>query len=607
MGRFSSPTDHHDYGDTDTGAGSAAMRALISIITRGGLALVLCAAFVMSAGMFSGVSGLNRLEADSGSLLGNYLAGRQARFERDTGSAADFYQRALEKDPGNEVLLEQTFLLEAASANWDRAVTLARKVVEADKTHRVARLLLAVEAFRADDLAEAEKQFRAARKGPISDLTANLGIAWIKVAAGKPDEAFTVLNELKKAEWALFYRRYHKGLIADVAGRKNVARESLSRAFNKNKRTRRVAEAYARHAAHRGDAMLGGDILRSHIASTSENSVSDSLLEEFAGGGTPELLVRDASDGMAEVFYGIGDALTGEGGVEIGSIYLQLALRMKPDFPLAWRSLGEVYDAINNYQFAIEAYEKVPESSPLWLTSQIRKAYDLNSLEKVDEAVALLETLSKAKPKESRPLDAMGSILRSHKRYDEAAETYARAIALLDKPDKNDWTLFYARGVCFERLKQWPKAEEDLKRALELGGDQPLVLNYLGYSWVDQGIHLNQAMDLIRKAVELKPDDGYFVDSLGWAHYRLGDFPKAAKHLERAVELRPDDPVINDHLGDAYWRVGRRLEARYQWSQALTLEPEPEEIDKIKLKLAEGLEAAAETKAVAGSREKRGE
>jgi tetratricopeptide (TPR) repeat protein len=581
------------------------MPKLISHVTRGLSVAVLGAGFVMSAGMFSGVFGLNQeTEAETGSLLGNYLAGRQARFERDTNSAADYYERALDKDPKNEVLLEQTFLLEAAAADWERANILAKRVAKADKTHRVARLVLAVQAFRDGKLEEAETQFKAARKGPISDLTTNLGIAWVKVAADKPDEALTALNELKKAEWALFYRRYHKGLIADASGRKDVAKDSLSRAFNKNKRTRRVAEAYARHAAHHGDSKLASDILRSHIASTSENAISEALLAEIASGKKPDLLVSNATEGLAEVFYGIGDALTGEGGVEIGTIYLQLALLLKPEFPIALRSLGEVYDATNNYKMAIEAYEKIPESSPLWLTSQIRKAYDLNSLEKVDESVALLEKLSKARPEETRPLDAMGSILRSHKRYEEAAKTYTRAIDLIAKPDKNDWGLFYARGVCHERMKEWPNAEADLKRALELSPDQPLVLNYLGYSWVDQGLFLKEAMDLIRKAVELKPDDGYFVDSLGWAHYRLGEYAEAAKHLERAVELRPDDPVINDHLGDAYWRVGRRLEARYQWSQALTLEPEPEEIETIKLKLADGLEAAAETKAIAGSRDK---
>ena len=128
--------------------------------------------------------------------------------------------------------------------------------------------------------------------------------------------------------------------------------------------------------------------------------------------------------------------------------------------------------------------------------------------------------------------------------------------------------MFYFRGICYERSKQWPQAEADLKKALQLYPDQPLVLNYLGYSWIDQGVNLDEGMNMIRRAVEQRPDDGYIVNSLGWANFRIGNYDEAVKELERAVELKPDDPTINDHLGDAYWRVGRVLEARFQWSHA---------------------------------------
>jgi Flp pilus assembly protein TadD len=170
---------------------------------------------------------------------------------------------------------------------------------------------------------------------------------------------------------------------------------------------------------------------------------------------------------------------------------------------------------------------------------------------------------------------------------------------LIGKPTQENWTLFYSRGVSNERLKDWPAAESDFKQALELSPEESLVLNYLGYSWVDQGRNLKTAMDYIRKAVKLKPDDGYYVDSLGWAYYRLGNLPAAVENLERAVELKPDDPIINDHLGDAYWRVGRTLEAKYQWQQALTLKPEDEQVVTLKQKIESGLPAPAETKAAA--------
>ncbi len=187
--------------------------------------------------------------------------------------------------------------------------------------------------------------------------------------------------------------------------------------------------------------------------------------------------------------------------------------------------------------------------------------------------------------------------MRSHERYAEARDAYTRAIALLSKPTKDNWALYYSRGVSNERLKDWPGAEADLKKALALSPDESVVLNYLGYSWVDQGMHLKTAMDYIRKAVKLKPEDGYYVDSLGWAYFRLGNLPAAVEQLERAVELRPDDPIINDHLGDAYWRIGRKLEAKYQWQQSLSLKPESEQVVELEKKIKTGLPDTPETKA----------
>jgi Flp pilus assembly protein TadD len=227
---------------------------------------------------------------------------------------------------------------------------------------------------------------------------------------------------------------------------------------------------------------------------------------------------------------------------------------------------------------------------------QIQKALALNSLERVDEAKAQLEDLIAKHPKDVRPLDALGNILRSRERYAEAEAFYTKALALTPAPVKDNWALFYSRGVCNERLKNWPAAEADFKKALALAPDESLVLNYLGYSWVDQGRNLKQAMEYIRKAVKLKPDDGYYVDSLGWAYYRLGNLPAAVEHLERAVELKPDDPIINDHLGDAYWKAGRKFEAKYQWQQALTLKPEDDLIVTIRKKIEAGLPDDAETK-----------
>jgi tetratricopeptide (TPR) repeat protein len=555
---------------------------------------LLLAALVMAPAAYSEV--ISESPEDSGTLLGNYLSGRVARGDHDTIAAAEFYSKALAEDPGNEIILEQTFLLEAASAHWDRAIELAKELVKIEPAHRIARFLLGCEAFKQGRYKDADEDFAAARQGPIADLTSTLARAWVQQADGKPDEAFATLDSLSDADWAQFYQRYHRALIADLADRHDVARQAYSQAFKKNPSTLRVADAYARHALNNNNRRLARQTLKTHIAKSSSHPLSEALLAEIDEGKTPPLLIASPTQGLAEVFYGIGDALAGEGGLDMGIIFLQFALYLEPDSPLAYAALAEAYDSAKKYELEMEALDRIKPDSPLWLNVQIQKSFALNSLEQIDDAKALLEGLIQKDPKDVRPLDALGNILRAHERYDEARDYYTRALALIPKPTKDNWTLFYSRGVCNERMKDWPAAEADFKEALALSPDESLVLNYLGYSWVDQGSNLKQAMDYIRKAVKLKPDDGYYVDSLGWAYYRLGNLPAAVENLERAVELKPDDPIINDHLGDAYWKVGRTLEAKYQWQQALTLKPEEEQVLTLKQKIAGGLPEAAETK-----------
>ncbi len=555
---------------------------------------LLIAGLIAAPAAYSEVASEN--PEDSGTLLGNYLSGRLARGDHDTIAAADFYSKALAEDPANEIILEQTFLLEAASAHWDRAVELAKDLVKAEPAHRIARFLLGIDAFKKGNFKEADEHFAAARQGPIADLTSTLARAWVQEADGKPDEAFATLDSLSDADWAQFYQRYHRALIADIAGQHDVARQAYAQAFKKNPSTLRVADAYARHAVNNNNRKLAKQTLKTHIAKSSGHPLSEALLAQIEEGETPPLLVATPNDGLAEVFYGIGDALAGEGGLDMGIIFLQFSLYLKPDAPLAYAALAEAYESAKKYDLEMQALDQIKPDSALWPNAQIQKAFALNSMERVDDSKALLENLAAKDQKDVRPLDALGNILRAHERYSEARDYYTRALKLIPKPTKDNWTLFYSRGVCNERLKDWPAAEADFKEALALSPEESLVLNYLGYSWVDQGQNLKQAMDYIRKAVKLKPDDGYYVDSLGWAYYRLGNLPAAVENLERAVELKPDDPIINDHLGDAYWKVGRTLEAKYQWAQALTLKPEDDQVVTLKAKIADGLPDSAGTK-----------
>ena len=558
---------------------------------------VLCA-LAAGSGPLSAATGTGE-RADGGgatrSLLGSYLAGRLARGQHDTQAAAAYYREALSRDPGNDVLIEQSFLMELMQGNWPRSEELAHELSELQPPRRMAHAFLGLVDFKAQRYAEADEHFKSAAANPIGEMTSTLARAWLFQAQGKTQEAVTLLDTPKQPDWAQYYLRFHRALLADQAGRHGEARAAYERMSKNDQRTLRVALAYARSAANAGDAKLALNVLKAHgeHLKSDPHPIIKALQEQIEAVERPDLLVTTPTEGMAEAFYGLGEALTGEGGVGVGAAYLQFALYLQPDSLFALAALASAHETTKHYEDAIAAYDRIPRGTPLQMSIDIRKALNLTQLERFDEAQKLLDEIARDNPKEIQPLDALGNIMRGQKRFAEAVDYYTRAIALIGKPEQKHWTYFYSRGTSYERLKKWSLAEADLQRALQLSADQPMVLNYLGYSWIDQSRNLKQGLALIEKAVRQKPDDGYIVDSLGWAYYRLGNFKEAVKHLERAVELRPEDPVLNDHLGDAYWRVHREREARFQWDQALTLKPEPEDAEKIKKKLLKGLPVVA--------------
>ena len=534
------------------------------------------------------------------SLLGSYLAGRVARGLRDHDAAAKYFGRALKIDPGSDILLEQTFVLQLARGDWEKSLKLAKQVIKKGEKHRFSRMVLGLQAVVEDDFAEAENQFsRAELRSPLGKMIGIIVEAWLQEAKGESKKAFKTLDGLDVMNWSKYYQDYHRAMIADQAGRSSLARKTYQRMFKKDPRSLRLMEAYVRHLSATGASKKALKLLATHIKRNGGHPLVVDLQQRVKGGEKLAFIASTPREGLSELYYGIGDALTGDGGVDLGMIYLQAGLRLRPDLPMASMALAEAYEESKHFEQANRIYDKIGKDSPLWPGATVRRAFNLNSLEKVDEAKEILDELIALYPKDITAVEAQGNILRAHKRYGEAVIYYTKAIDLLPNKAKFHWKYFYSRGVCFERLKDWPKAEKDLLQAHKLDPDQALVLNYLGYSWVDQGLHLNKAMRFIRRAVELKPDDGYFVDSLGWAHYRLHDYKKASAELERAVELKPDDPVINDHLGDAYWRVGRKLEAQFQWSQSLTLKPDAVDILKIKAKIKDGMPKIQPVNAIA--------
>jgi tetratricopeptide (TPR) repeat protein len=532
---------------------------------------------------------------DSNSLYGSYLAGRLARTERDNQTAAGYYSEALEKDPDSKEILEDAFQLKVATGAFPEALDLGRQLLTRDNQHKIANFLLGATAFSKKNYGDAEKYFKTGGKGPIADLTGNLARNWIDLARGRINEALKAPSAPMPQTEAI--ELLHRAMIADIAKRRNVARAAYEQLHAKSSRSVRTIEAYARHAAFWGDKDLALEILKPGLTTPNPNPLLKAIANDLAAGRPVALLVSTPQEGLAEVFQDIGEALASDNVYEAGQIYLQLALFVRPDFPVAQYALGELYDQLKNYELAAASFALIPREASLWAVAQLRRTLDMSALNRIDEAKAILTELIKAYPDDMRPHYTMGNLLRANKEYAEAIVYYSNAIEKLGTPDKSHWAFYYARGICYERTKSWPKAEADLKKALELDNTQELALNYLGYSWVDQATNLQEGMELIKRAVKLRPQDGYFVDSLGWAYFRQQDYTQAVKYLEHAVELRPDDPTINDHLGDAYWHVDRKLEAQFQWKQALDLKPDPEDAAKIKKKLEEGVSETPSTRA----------
>lgn len=530
---------------------------------------------------------------DSNSLLGSYLAGRIARYMRDGENAVVYYQRALEKDPANEAIVDDAFQLELSAGNFENAKRLAQQIIRREKGHRIARIFLGLEAFKRKDYARAESHFAIADRASPGEPTVTLARAWIALAQNKPTRANALLQTLNKVEWAEHFAVVHRAFIADLAKRKKTADAAYKELLDKKTVNARVGEAYARHLAHWGD--IPGAIKVLKEGPSGGSTTGKRVLADLEAGKKPGLLAASIGEGMSEVFLGIGQVLVSNNGVDAAQIYMQLALYLDPDSDIAQLELAEVYSTIRNYEQATATLDLIGENSPFWLTAQIRRALHLNALKRPDEAIVALNKLIAKHPDEIQIPQAIASMESGRKNYAESIPYYTAALGLVPSPEKRHWTLFYARGVAYERTDQWPKAEADFRKALELDPEQGVVLNYLGYSWLDKGLNLQEAMEMIRKAVKLRPNDGYIIDSLGWGYYLLKDYNAALKHLEKAVELRPEDPTLNDHLGDVYWRVGRKLEARFQWSHALSLDPEPDDAERIKRKLETGSLEEGET------------
>ena len=527
------------------------------------------------------------------SPFGNYLVGRYAHARGDYAAAAQHLQRVLVEDPDNPSLLRRTVSLLVADGRIEDAAALAERLLDIEASGRLAQFVLGLRAARDGDYQEALRRIGAIEREGVYTLLIPLAEGWLHTGAGSGAAALAALAPLADRDSYRPSFFLNAGLIHDLAGREEDAEAMLRDAIAISIGSHRPVAALGSVLMRAGRVVEARAIYEEYRDQNPDIIWIGRVLAAVDAGETVPPLVADAREGLAEALLGAAAALPQRDGGEAALIYARLALFLRDDLDSARFLIGEILENAERLEDAVKAYRSIPAGSDFAWAAQLRAAASLADLDRQDEAVATLRRMADEQPERTDAVTVLGDVFRRDEQYAEAAAAYDNAVERIATIEYRHWRLFYVRGIAFERLGEWPKAEADFKRALELEPDQPLVLNYLGYSWVEQGHNLDEAKTMIEKAVELRPDDGYIVDSLGWVAYKLGDFEEAVHQLERAVELVAGDPIINDHLGDAYWQVGRLHEAQFQWRRVLTLEPEDDLAAQVGRKIAGGLSAGA--------------
>lgn len=515
--------------------------------------------------------------------FGAYLAGRFASSQTDTRTAADSLLAVLRADPDQPEVIQRAFIATLLDGRPD-AVRLARRLPD----NPLAALLLTGTDAQAGRWDRAEQRIRGLPRQGAAPILQPMLLAWTLHGKGQTEQALTLLRPLAESGRLRTLYALHAALISDLAGRQREA-----------ERFARIAIGGDQPATLRLVQIAGGILHRS-----GQEEEAQRLLDTLAR-GQEDLLVPSGQaarrefftaravagpvEGMAEAHLALAGSLRRQDAAEFSLALTRLALRLRPGFAPALVMAADALSDERQFAAAIALLDQVPPGDPLAGVAGLRRAAALDRLDRTEEAIVQFRAIAAANPRAAQPHARLGEMFRLRSRWQEAADSYSEAIRRVARPDAAHWSLFYSRGIAFERAGQWPAAEADFRRALELSPDQPYVLNYLGYTWVERGENLQEARRMLERAVGLRPQDGNIADSLGWALFKLGDINGAIRWLERAVELEPRNSVINDHLGDAYWAAGRYREAQFQWRRALALGPEADEVPRIEAKIRDGL------------------
>ena len=532
---------------------------------------------------------------------GAYLSARSASSANDFRAALAPYDTALAASPGNPALMDGAILANIGVGNLARAAELSREFVAAGGKSQQSHLAIMAEKALAGDfagiLADGKSGDPVSGNGALFD---DLVQAWAQLGSGDVTKSLAAFDKIAATSGLEFFGHYHKALALASAGDFEGAEAILSGKSGVSLQSDRrgvFARVEVLSQLEKNPEAIA--LLEKNFGRGQDPGVDDLIRRLEAGEPLPFDTVRNATDGLAEVFYVLGSALSNDADEAYVLMLARIALHLRPDHVDAALLTAEQLEKLGQHDLATEAYAAIKPDDPSYYIAELGRAAATRAAGRTEAAIEILQALARSHGQIVAVQNALGDALRRDERYGEAVAAYDAALAMIPTPTRAHWPLFYARGICHERQGHWDLAVADFRRSLALDPDQPQVLNYLGYSFVEKGENLEEALQMIQRAVAARPDAGYILDSLAWAYYQMGRFDEALAPMERASLLEPVDAVVTDHLGDVYWTVGRTREAEFQWRRALSFEPAEDEALRIRAKLAKGLDAVLADEAAA--------
>lgn len=529
---------------------------------------------------------------------GAYLAATVANSRSDYAEAVKWYTIALQDDPANQAMLEGAILAEIGIGDMPEAARLSKDLIAAGGKSQIAAVALIADSAKKADFESILTQGKT--NGSVGGIIDDLVKAWAKIGLGRMSEANEIFDKMAKTQGLEAFGLYHKALAlasaGDFEGAETILSGNTSGTISLTRRGVVARIEILSQLERNKDAIT---LIDANFAPGGDQDIDDLRRRLSAGEPLPFTVARNATDGIAEVFFSMAQAVNGDANANFTLLHSRAAAYLRPDNTEAVLLTASLLEELQQFALAEATFATVPPTNGAFYIAEIGRADALRQSGQDDASLQALQSLARSHGQILSVQSALGEALRRAAKFTEAKAVFDTAIGMVTTQGPQHWPLFYARGVCKERTGDFAGAEADFRHALELAPDEPQVLNYLGYSLVDRGEKLDEALAMIQQAVARRPDSGAITDSLAWAYFRLGKYKEALEPMERASLLEPVDPVVTDHLGDVYWAVGRTREAQYQWRRALSFNPEEADATRIRKKLEIGLDAVLKEEAAA--------